>query len=468
MTQKDRVEILIVEDSPTQAEQLNYILEKNGYRTRVACNGKEALDLLGRYRPTVVVSDILMPEMDGCELCGRIKADERFKEMPVILLTALSGPEDVLRGLANGADNFITKPYEEEYLLDRIRRVVVNAGLRETARDWRDAEILFKGEKYLVTSGRQQILELLLSTYETAVMKNRKLKEAQEELESMNEQLRAEIAERRRREEEVRRLNEDLRCRALQLEEANRDLESFSYSVSHDLKSPLRAIDGFSCILLDEHAGELPEERRRLLKGIRKNAKKMGQLIDDILSFSRVGRKEIELGVVDTDNMARKIVEDLTPALSGRKVRFAVNELPPAMGDAAAVRQVFHNLITNAVKFTMPVDEALIEVGGRAVGDEIVYHVKDNGVGFDQDYADKLFGVFQRLHDNTEFEGTGIGLAIVKRIVNKLGGRVWAEGKAGGGAIFYFTLLAGAKISTLSPCESGRRGKYGGEKQTGE
>lgn len=440
MTEDRKTEILIVEDSPTQAEQLQHILEGSGYHPLIASNGREALDILGRRRPAIVVSDIVMPEMDGFDLCMRIKADERFKGIPVILLTALSGPEDVLRALQSGADSFITKPYDEEYLLARIRHVLLNLELRKTSKTRNGTQISFKGEKYHISSGRQQILDLLLSTYETAVMKNRQLKEAQDKLKVMNEQLESEIAERSRKEEEVRRLNEDLRRRAMQLEEANKDLESFSFSISHDLKAPLRALTGFSSMLLDDHARELQGEACYLLEAIGANAKNMARLIDDILAFSRAGGKEIELNLIDIGNIVKDVIEEVKPSVEGRTVRFDLGELPSAMGDCPTVRQVFFNLIANAVKFTRPRDEAIIEIRGEESGDEITYYVKDNGVGFNPAYSDKLFGLFQRLHSAKEFEGTGIGLASIKRIVNKLGGRVWATGSPDEGASFYFTL----------------------------
>ncbi len=432
------VHILIVEDSPTQAEKLSYVLMQAGYNVSVAPDGRKALEEIREHQPNLVVSDIVMPEMDGFTLCREIK--KNLSEIPVILLTALSDPADVLRGLECGADNFVTKPYDENYLLERIYHLLADSELRKESHAQAAGKIFFKGEEYRISSDRQQILELLLSTYETAVMKNRELKEAQDKLEVMNDQLQTEIGERRRREEEVRRLNEDLRRRALQLEEANKDLESFSYSISHDLKAPLRGIAGFSQILVQDHIDELSEEGRALLDKVRVSADRMGMLINDILAFARAGQAEIRPTVIDTNNLVRGIVEELSAGSGGRDVCFKVGALPGAFGDAAIVRQIFYNLLSNAVKFTRGKNYAEIEVGGSKKECETMYYVTDNGAGFDQRYADKLFGVFQRLHSVKEFEGTGIGLAIVKRFINKLGGTVWAEGKVNEGATFYFTL----------------------------
>ncbi|HYY93022.1 MAG TPA: ATP-binding protein [Pyrinomonadaceae bacterium] len=235
-----------------------------------------------------------------------------------------------------------------------------------------------------------------------------------------------------------RRLNEQLAAHAAQLEAANKELEAFSYSVSHDLRAPLRAIDGFSRIIEEDYSEAFDDEGRRLLGVVRRNTQKMGALIDDLLAFSRLGRKELTRTRIDMAGMARSTFDELGPQAQAATLR--VPELPPAYGDPAMVRQVFANLLSNALKFAGKDGGAVVEVGGRNGGGENTYFVRDNGVGFDMAYADKLFGVFQRLHSNEEFEGTGVGLAIVNRIVHRHGGRVWAEGEPGAGATFYFTL----------------------------
>ena len=248
-------------------------------------------------------------------------------------------------------------------------------------------------------------------------------------------------------EAQVRQLNQELEQRVADrtaaLEHANKELESFSYSVSHDLRAPLRAIDGFSRILQEEYDAILGEEGRRYTETIGRNAVRMGQLISDILDFSRMSRREIAVTPVDMTALAREVYEEVRGAAPAeRNIVLHLGDLPPARGDQALLRQVWVNLLSNAVKYTGPTPEAVIEVGGSQAGDENTYRVKDNGVGFDMRYVDKLFGVFQRLHSDGEFEGTGIGLAIVKRIVARHGGRVWAESKPGEGSTLHFTLPA--------------------------
>lgn len=225
-----------------------------------------------------------------------------------------------------------------------------------------------------------------------------------------------------------------------QLDEANKELEAFSYSISHDLRSPLRAIDGFSRILLDDYADKLDDEGKRLLNVVRNNTVRMGQLIDDLLNFSRASRLEISFSEIDMERLTHLVVEELQPFVAGRKLQVEIEPLPPFIGDRAMMHQVFVNLLSNAIKFSRYNEAAMIKVGSSIKGDEAVYFVQDNGAGFDMKYVDKLFGVFQRLHGMDEFEGTGIGLAIVKRVLTRHGGRVWAEGKVGEGATIYFAL----------------------------
>ena len=224
------------------------------------------------------------------------------------------------------------------------------------------------------------------------------------------------------------------------LEASVKELEAFSYSVSHDLRAPLRAIDGFSRILAEDHATRLDDEGMRLLNVIRGNAQKMGLLIDDLLKFSRLGRQELAFSSVDMTSMAQSVFKDLSNHEQNRQIDFKAAELPSVYGDPSLLRQVWTNLFSNALKYTRQEEVAIIEVTGEVRDKDVVYCVVDNGVGFDMQYADKLFGVFQRLHADSTFEGTGVGLALISRIIKRHGGRVWAEAAPDEGAKFLFAL----------------------------
>ena len=272
-----------------------------------------------------------------------------------------------------------------------------------------------------------------------ASMRN-ELRRQKLELLQEHDRLLEQVDERKRAEDEVQQLNRQLEQRVAQrtadLEQANKELEAFSYSASHDLRTPLRAISGFSQVLIEDERERLSADGRGLLERIVRNANRMAELIDDILKYSRASRRALDRQPVDLDALAHAVAEELA---NGR-VLLQIGSLPTVSGDATMLRQVLENLIGNAVKFSAQREQARVEVGCREAQGGTVFYVKDNGAGFDMRYADKLFGMFQRLHAESEFPGTGVGLAIVKRLIERHGGRIWAEAGLDKGATFNFTL----------------------------
>ena len=382
--------ILTVDDSLTFLHELADLLRQDGYDPILAHSGEEALELLAVQTVDCILLDLVMPGLSGNETCRRIKSSPAWRDVPLLMLTAREERDAMIEGINAGADDYIAKSSEFEVLRARLR-----AQLRRKQ---------FEDE-------HRQIREQLLHR----------------ELEATQAQAALELAETRSR------LLADL-------ERKNQELEAFSYSVSHDLRAPLRAITGYSQILLEDHAEKLDGEGHRLLNVISGGARRMGQLIDDLLEFSRVGRTELRSDRIDMTGLTQSVIRDLVAACPERALRISVGRLPDSWGDQALLRQVLANLIGNSIKYTRNRDLAQIEVEGRIQAGEHLYIIRDNGIGFEAEYAHKLFGVFQRLHTSDEFEGTGIGLSLVQRIVERHGGRIWAEGKVKEGATFYFTI----------------------------
>src|SRR5438876_4904765 len=285
-------QILVAEDSPTQAQRLQHLLEQQGYHVTITANGRQALEAAQGRKPTLIISDVIMPEMDGYELCRRVKSDASLADVPLILVTTLSDPQDVIRGLECRADNFILKPYDERYLLSRVQFVLLNREVRQSEQTGMGVEIFFNGHKHFITADRLQILNLLLSTYEAAIQRNKELGLVRDDLHRLNSSLEA----------------------------VNNDLESFSYSVSHDLRAPLRAVDGFSSILLEKFAPQMPREAELLLNNVRTSVKRMGQLIDDLLRFSRLGRQPLSKRLVNISVLVREALEELRGKQPDRRI----------------------------------------------------------------------------------------------------------------------------------------------------
>ncbi len=407
-----QVEILIVEDSPTQALLLENILEKHGYQVFLARDGRMALELLQKKIPTLVITDIQMPGMDGYELCHAIKSDPALKSLPVILLTSLSAPQDIVRGLECGADNFVVKPYEEEFLLSRIHFILANQELRKTACAEMGIAIFFAGEKYFITSDRLQILNLLLSTYETALLRNSELAQAREAIEE----------------------------KAQELTRSNDELEQFAYVVSHDLQEPLRMVESYLRLIEKRYAGKLDEAGHEFIAFAVDGAKRMQTLIHDLITYSRVGTRGKAFSATDLESVLADALANLKIALEECGGKVTHDALPSLSADPTQLLQLFQNLIGNAIKFRRADTSPAIHVSAEKQGAKWLFGIRDNGIGIDPQFFDRIFVVFQRLHERHDYPGTGIGLAVCKKIVERHGGRIWVESKPGEGTTFFFTI----------------------------
>jgi light-regulated signal transduction histidine kinase (bacteriophytochrome) len=343
--------------------------------------------------------------MSGYDLCRKVKGNRRTRDVPVILLTTLNDALDIIQGLESGADNFITKPYEASYLVGRVNTMLTNRRLRAEGQLKVGVEIFFLGKRFTITSEKEQILDLLISTFEDIVRTNRELQASQNAVAA-----------------------------------ANAELEAFSYSVSHDLRTPLRAIDGFSQALAEDCADRVGDLGVDYIKRIRGAVEGMEHLIDDLLELSRVSRVDLRRETIRLDDVARTCAEELERREPSRSVEWGIAGELHVSADPRLVKIVLENLLANAWKFTRKRDRAHIELGKAGRGAESIYFVRDNGAGFDMAHASKLFAPFQRLHSPAEFEGTGVGLATVQRIVHRHGGRIWAESEIDKGATFFFTL----------------------------
>ena len=382
--------VLAVDDSETFLQELARALRGDGYEVVLARSGEEALDLLAVQSVECILLDVLMPGIGGEETCRRLKDQPVVRNIPVLMLTALEDRNAMIQGLSAGADDYIAKSSDFSVLRARVLAQIRRKQFEDENRRIRD-QLLRK---------------------EIEAMEARAAQKGAEE--------RAALVE--------------------ELEFKNKELEAFSYSVAHDLRAPLRGIDGFSLLLLDEYAHRLDAAGREHLEAVRACAQQMGQLINDLLNLSRVTRSEFQRADVDLSAIARVTGERLHARDKARRVAFVVEDGIRAKGDERLITIAYENLLGNAWKFTGKRADARIVAGSFERDGCTVYFVRDNGAGFDMAYASKLFGVFQRLHSADEFEGTGIGLAIVQRVIKRHGGRIWAEGAVGKGATFFFTL----------------------------
>lgn len=403
--------VLAIEDSLVQAKRLEYFFKEYNINYQLFTNAEDAYIGVLKEKPELIISDIVMPGMDGYEFCDKIKSDENMASIPVILLTSLQDPHDIIKGLQAGADNFITKPYNNKYLFSRIQYLLINRDIHFAGSSEKVIELVFRGSKYQVNSNRKQILDLLLSVYEAAIQRNDELTITKAQLETANENLK----------------------------QANQDLDAFSRTVSHDLKTPLNAIITFSDLLLNDNE-YITKTNKELLELIHQSGWSMSNLIQDLLQFSKSGEVEIEQEPVNLTEIATKVLEDILIIDNSRIVKVTIEPNLHAKADPKMIKVVLSNLLGNAFKYSGLTPNAEIKFGKKDYYNNDLFYIQDNGAGFDMNTAEKLFQPFQRFHSSNEFKGTGVGLSTVKRIIEKHDGQIWAESEVGKGATFFFTL----------------------------
>ena len=381
----DRVNILLVDDQPANLVALEAMLQGLGQNLIRAESGREALKWLLTHEFAVILLDVKMPEMDGFETAALIRQRDKSRHTPILFLTAADNSQNhAVRGYAVGAVDYLIKPVVPEFVRSKVAVFVELAKKSE----------LLRRQTRLLAESEQAALELA--------------------------ETRAELVR--------------------DLEHKNRELESFSYAVSHDLRAPLRRIDSFSRAILESQSDKLDESGRRYLDRVREASQQMSQLIDDVLYLSRVTRADLREQDVDLSTLAQLILARLQESEPARKVEVKIRPGVIVTGDGQLLRIALENLFENAWKFTSKQAESRIEFGVTQASGEPTYFIRDNGAGFNMTYVDRLFGPFQRLHAQGDFPGSGIGLATVQRIIHRHGGRVWAEGLVGQGATFQFTL----------------------------
>jgi DNA-binding response OmpR family regulator len=384
--------ILAVDDSPTYLQELAGTLRVEGYDVVLARSGEEALEMLAAQPVDCILLDLMMPGLSGQDTCRRIKASPAMREIPLIMITAVEDRDAMIDGLGAGADDYIPKASEFDVLKARLRAQLRRKQFEDEHRKIRE--------------------ELLRSEVEAA-------------------EARA-----------ARQVAETRAALTEELQRKNEELEAFSYSVSHDLRAPLRAIDGFGQALQEDSARQLDEIGKDHLRRIRLATKRMAELIDDLLKLSRAGRADLRPAPMNLTALALLVAEELQRKEDGRRVDLVVQPHMNVLADSQLLRAALENLLGNAWKFTSKTADPRVEIGAREQDGQTVFFVRDNGSGFDMTQARRLFMPFQRLHSEAEFPGTGIGLATVRRIIDRHGGTIWAEGQVGQGATISFTLPA--------------------------
>ena len=444
----DEIEILIVEDSPTQAERLRRLIQSLHYNARVAANGQLALAAIRERKPHLVLSDIVMPEMNGYDLCRAIKSDPTLRDIPVILVTSLNDPKDIIRGIECGADNFIRKPYAEDYLLNRISHMLMNQKLRKNQNVEIGIALYLGDQKHFINAERQQILDLLISTYEQAVQVNGELQARERQVIELNMRLAHHAAE-------LETINREIALKNLELAEASRMKSAFIANMSHELRTPLNAIIGFTGALLMKLPGPLTADQDKQLNTIRASARHLLSLINDILDVAKIeaGKLTLSIEAVNCQELMAEVADTLRPLAQQKGLALEIELGEPGQApvviatDRRALTQILINLLNNAIKFTEQ-GTVRISLAQRGEGGVLVTEmsIADSGAGIKEEDQAKLFQAFSQLDSTStrHVEGAGLGLYLCQNLANAIGGALYFNSDYGSGSTFTLALRSKA------------------------
>ena len=441
----DEIEILIVEDSPTQAERLRRLIQSLHYNARVAANGQLALAAIRERKPHLVLSDIVMPEMNGYDLCRAIKADPTLRDIPVILVTSLNDPKDIIRGIECGADNFIRKPYAEDYLLNRISHMLMNQKLRKNQNVEIGIALYLGDQKHFINAERQQILDLLISTYEQAVQVNGELQARERQVIELNMRLAHHAAE-------LETTNREIALKNLELAEASRMKSAFIANMSHELRTPLNAIIGFTGALLMKLPGPLTADQDKQLTTIRASARHLLSLINDILDVAKIeaGKVTLLIEPVPCHHLIAEVADTLRPLAQQKGLTLEVDagEQPVVIDtDRRALTQILINLLNNAIKFTEQGSVRISLLQREEDGGVVTeMSITDSGAGIREEDQAKLFQAFSQLDSTStrHVEGAGLGLYLCQNLANAIGGALFFNSDYGQGSTFTLALRSKA------------------------
>ncbi|MBW3508396.1 response regulator [Janthinobacterium lividum] len=440
----DEIEILIVEDSPTQAERLRRLIQSLHYNARVAANGQLALAAIRERKPHLVLSDIVMPEMNGYDLCRAIKSDPTLRDIPVILVTSLNDPKDIIRGIECGADNFIRKPYAEDYLLNRISHMLMNQKLRKNQNVEIGIALYLGDQKHFINAERQQILDLLISTYEQAVQVNGELQARERQVIELNMRLAHHAAE-------LETINREIALKNLELAEASRMKSAFIANMSHELRTPLNAIIGFTGALLMKLPGPLTSDQDKQLNTIRASARHLLSLINDILDVAKIeaGKLTLSIEPVHCQELMADVADTLRPLAQQKGLALELELGEPGQSpaiietDRRALTQILINLLNNAIKFT---EQGTVRISLSQRDEDGVQvtemSIADSGAGIKEEDQAKLFQAFSQLDSTStrHVEGAGLGLYLCQNLANAIGGALFFNSDYGSGSTFTLAL----------------------------